>query len=144
MTTEAPPAPPEGRSADEDELKAKAAAAGNGKPEGDEKPVSHEGGDAPGEGEGESAPVISLEIPGEGQLTLTVGGTKPETSTVKLVGGKMDISGGDFDKGAPVNILIKGVVTEVSFIDSYDQYGNIKGTERRHKVRPFGVERITD
>lgn len=85
---------------------------------------------------------LRLEIPGEGQLTLTVGGAKPDSCTVKLVGGKMDVADGDFDKGAPINLLIKGVVTEVSFVDRYDQYGQIAGTERRHKVRPFEVERV--
>ena len=96
-----------------------------------------------GEERGEQAlEPLRLEIPGEGQLTLTVGGAKPDSCTVKLVGGKMDVADGDFDKGAPINLLIKGVVTEVSFVDRYDQYGQIAGTERRHKVRPFEVERV--
>lgn len=98
-----------------------------------------------GENDSEEEPeVLKLEIEGEGQLTLTVGGKKPEASTIKLVGGKMDIAEGDFDKGSRINLLLGCVVTEVSFVDTYDQYGNISGTERRHKVRPLRVERVRD
>jgi len=98
-----------------------------------------------GERANEHAPeLLELIIEGEGQLTLTVGGRKPESSTIKLVGGKMDIAEGDFDKGSSINLLLGCVVTEVSFVDTYDQYGQINGTERRHKVRPLRVERVRD
>lgn len=98
-----------------------------------------------GEEPGEQAPEqIALVIEGEGQLTLTVGGRKPEASTIKLVGGKMDIAQGDFDKGAHLNLLLGVVVSSVEFVDTYDQFGNVSGTERRHKVRPLRVERVRD
>ena len=98
-----------------------------------------------GERANEHAPeLLELVIEGEGQLTLTVGGRKPEASTIKLVGGAMDIASGDFDKGSTLNLLLGCVVTSVEFIDTYDQYGQINGTERRHKVRPLRVERVRD
>jgi len=98
-----------------------------------------------GEEKGEQEPeILKLAIPGEGQLTLTVGGRKPETCTVKLVGGKMDVADGDFDKGSTINLLLQCVVKSIEFVDAYDQYGNISGTERRHKVFPLRVERVRD
>lgn len=97
------------------------------------------------EGKDEAEPeLVGLEIQGDGQLTLTVGGAKPDTSTVRLIGGKMDVSGGDFDKGQEVKLLIHAVVSSVEFSDTRDQYGNLSGTERRHKVRPLRVERLKD
>lgn len=99
--------------------------------------------DAEGAGE-EEQELLNLAIQGEGQLTLTVGGAKPEVSTVKLIGGKMDVSEGDFDKGAEIKLLIHARVSSVEFVDTYDQYGNLSGTERRHKVRPLRVERLRD
>jgi len=96
------------------------------------------------EGVEEEQELLNLAIEGEGQLTLTVGGAKPEVSTVKLIGGKMDVSEGDFDKGAEIKLLIHARVSSVEFVDTYDQYGNLSGTERRHKVRPLRVERLRD
>lgn len=107
------------------------------KADGDFKPDAEPTPDA-------EAEILSLEIEGDGQLTLTVGGAKPETSSITLIGGKMDVSGGDFDKGQEVKLLIHGVVAAVTFEDSRDQYGNISGTERKHKVRPLRVERLKD
>lgn len=132
-----------GASAEEQERLAKAAkdadANDNGNGAAPEGAVEHDTG-----GEAEEPDIVTLEIDGDGQLTLTVGGAKPEVSTVKLVGGKMDVAGGDFDKGQEIKLLIHGVVAEVAFIDTRDQYGNISGTERRHKIRPLRVERLKD
>jgi hypothetical protein len=69
------------------------------------------------------------------QLSFTVGGKKPTTSGVRLVGGKLDIER-QFLKGETIVLRIEAVIGEVSFIDQHDAAtGQVVGAERRHKAR---------
>ena len=100
-------------------------------------------GDPPGEGEGEQAQT-ALAIPGVGQLNLQVGGAKPEVSTVKLRGGRIEIANsGQFRKGEIVNLLLKVRVDEVHFVDKHDNTtGDLTQSERRHIAKQIGVEKV--
>lgn len=121
-------------------------AAASGAEGGEQPPAEHEGeqpkADLEGEGEGEQAlPAIILE--GDGQLSLRVGGAKPDKATVKLRGGSIGIPQGQYEKGDTVNLMVKVKCAEVHFVDKTDgQTGEVTETERRHVFKISGVERI--
>jgi hypothetical protein len=144
-------APPEGRSATEDELRkqAEAAEAEGGpspapedpSPNGTGPDAEHEG-EQPGEGAGEQAEP-ALAIHGKGQLSLTVGGATPDKSEVKLRGGSIEMPQGQFKKGEIVNLMVKVQVAEVHLVDKIDNStGEITGTVRRHVAKIKGVEQV--
>lgn len=111
--------------------------AGNGGP-----PEGEGGGEFPGEGEEEQGPP-PIAIEGEGQLSLQVGGNKPDSATVKLRGGSIAIPAGQLKKGDVVNLLVKVQVAEVHLVDKIDNStGEITATERRHIAKIKGVEKV--
>jgi hypothetical protein len=69
-----------------------------------------------------------------GQLTLNVGGGKqPTTSTLRLVGGKIEVDG-QYAKGETIVVRIEAVVNEIGFKDQEDsKTGQVVGCERRHR-----------
>jgi hypothetical protein len=74
-------------------------------------------------------------IVGSGQLSFSVGGKRPTTSGLRLVGGKLDVEG-SFTKGETVVLRVEAVVGEVAFIDQVDaKTDQVVGCERRHKAR---------
>lgn len=82
-------------------------------------------------------------IAGSGQLSFTVGGKRPTTSGLRLVGGKLDVEG-SFTKGETVALRIEAVVGEVAFIDQVDaKTDQVVGCERRHKARIRAVSVIS-
>lgn len=81
-----------------------------------------------------------LPIPGtRPELSLSAGGAAPQDATMKFRGGSLAVEG-EFEKGAVIRVWAEISVDEVHFVDSKDEFGNIKGTTRRHIGR---VRRIT-
>lgn len=76
-----------------------------------------------------------------GQLTLSVGGGKqPTSSTLRLVGGKIDVDG-QYSKGEALVLRIECVVNEVAFKDEADsKTGQVVGCARNHRARVTGVK----
>ena len=120
------------------ESDAEAIAASNGRPDTDAEPDA----DLEGEGNDEQA-IPELVVEGDGQLTLKVGGRKPDKSTVKLRGGSISIPRGQFEKGDTVNLLVKVTCSEVHLVDKRDNTtGEVVETERRQIMKITGVERV--
>jgi hypothetical protein len=89
-------------------------------------------------------PTPPLQIPIEGMgttITTTPGGDKPQTASISLRGGKLNISG-EFKKGDVVEFYVRARVSEVNFVDTVDKYGEVTGTERKHVVKPIAVRRL--
>lgn len=69
------------------------------------------------------------------QLSFSVGGKKPTTTSVRLTGGKVNIPG-SYAKGSKLVLHLEVRVGEVAFVDEHDPKTNqIIGCERRHKAR---------
>lgn len=77
----------------------------------------------------------------QGQLSLNVGGRKPDTSTVSLRGGQIAVEG-QLQKGDTVTLLITARVGEVVIADKMDPAGFVKATTRRHVLRTESVRRL--
>lgn len=96
--------------------------------------------------EGQAAdeqPAPELEVEGTGQLSLKVGGVKPEKATMKLRGGSIHVAQGQIEKGESINLLVKATCAEVHFVDKRDTAtGEITGTERRQIMKITGVEKV--
>lgn len=126
------------RSPDEEALAQQAAEAGDPP----EPTPESEAGALEGEHPEEQAR-IAIQLPGDGQLSLQVGGNKPDKATVKLRGGSIEVPDGQYKKGDLVNLLIKVQCAEVHFVDKIDNStGEIVGTERRQIFKVKGVERV--
>lgn len=149
MSVEAP-APPETK---EGEEPLAGAPAGNGGPQSvpDPDPAQEPGAEEPaagfpGEGEPEEDPpaIPELVIEGARQLSMKVGGSKPDESLVKMRGGSIAVgNGGEFEKGSLVDLTVRCRVQEVHFVDKVDkQTGEIVGTVRRHILKPERVEKV--
>jgi hypothetical protein len=91
-------------------------------------------GPFPDDGDGQ------LLIPGTSAgLTLKVGGKKPTTASVRLVGGKVDING-QFDKQDRIALYVEAVIVDVQFPDTIDsKTGQVTSCERKHIARITGV-----
>lgn len=79
-----------------------------------------------------------------GQISLQVGGKRPTSTSLRVVGGAVDVEQ-EFAKGQTVVIRMEAEITEVAFVDQRDQRtGQVVGCERRHKARPVevSVERV--
>ena len=73
------------------------------------------------------------------QLSFAVGGKRPTTSGLRLVGGKLDIEQ-MFSKGEKVVLQIEAEIRAVEFVDQVDgATGQVIGSERRHKASIVGV-----
>jgi hypothetical protein len=102
---------------------------------------------ASGEGDGDDAVEPAFPTPellGEGQLTLNVGGEKPDTSEVKMRGTSIEVPNkGQFSKGQFVDVVVRCRVAEVHMVDKFDNAtGTVVGTVRRHIMKPLKVERV--
>jgi hypothetical protein len=84
-----------------------------------------------------------LVVDAGGQLTLNVGGGKqPTTSTLRIVGGKIEVDG-EYKKGQTVALRLEVVVNEVSFKDQHDpKTSQVVGCARNHRGRVVGVHVI--
>jgi hypothetical protein len=79
-----------------------------------------------------------------GQLSLAVGGRKPDTSTFKMKGGEVKIREGQFTKGESVWCKVLLRVDEIKFVDGHDEYGTVNSTKRVHIAKPIHVERVEE
>jgi hypothetical protein len=87
--------------------------------------------------------VIQLSIDGDGDLTLTVGGAKPDEAVLTFGGGEIKLGKGQFKKGQRVAIMLVGPVVEVGNRDMYDRKTNtIAKVKRKHLMVPDTVRRI--
>lgn len=109
-----------------------------------EEPQPQDPGELEGEAAGEQAPpTIELEIEGDGQLSLRVGGRQPDVASVKLRGGSIRVPRGDYERGDTLDLLCKVRCCEVHFVDKIDgSTGEITETERRHVFKVVGVEKV--
>lgn len=86
-------------------------------------------------------PPMQLALPGtKDTLNLTAGGQRPTASEIRFMGGKQPIEGA-FEKGEVIECIVRVRIGEVAFVDSHDEYGNVKDTKRVHKGRLIGVVR---
>lgn len=73
------------------------------------------------------------------QLSFAVGGKKPTSTALTLVGGKIEV-GESFQKGQRIRLEIVAEVGEVAFVDQRDaKTGQVIGCERKHKARILSV-----
>lgn len=98
--------------------------------------------DHPGESPDEQ-PIPDVELEGDGQLTLGVGGEKPTKATVKLRNRSIGIPVGQYQKGDVVDLLLTVRCDVVALIDKHDEStGQITEIERRHGFSVTNVERV--
>lgn len=84
-----------------------------------------------------------LEIEASGQLSIKVGGEKPDTAQVRLQGGSIQLREGQFEKGEYVNLVVKARCAEVHFVDKIDKAtGDVVEVIRRHKLKIEHVEKV--
>ena len=128
----------------EDELARKRAEQNGGEPAGDfpGEGDQERGGDTAADADLEPA-IPPLTMEGEGQLSLDVGGEKPNISQVKMRGASIELPDGQFKKGQRVSLAIEGRVAKIEFEDKIDpQTGDVVSTVRRHHIRVEGVEQV--
>lgn len=70
------------------------------------------------------------------QLTFDVGGKAPDGSTLRVVGGRIEIEG-QYEKGDMLKVEMLVEVRSVEFADEVDKKtGQVVGCERRQKAQP--------
>lgn len=107
--------------------------------------VGEGGEDAEGKGEGEEGlPPLQLEGLGSGQLSLRIGGPRPDVATAKLVGAKIELPEGEFQPGDIINATVRLRCTKVSIIDKVNNStGDVNEREREHIFRTLAIERVS-
>lgn len=86
-------------------------------------------------------PPMQLALPGtKDTMNLTAGGQRPSASEIRFMGGKQPIEG-SYEKGDVIECVVRVRIGEVAFVDSHDEYGNVKETKRVHKGRLISVVR---
>lgn len=87
-------------------------------------------------------PPMQIPLPGlDADITSAFGGRAPDTSEIKLLGGKMPIEG-SFPKGTVLDLHVRVKVTGVLGQDTVDAFGQEESTIRRHMARMISVRRI--
>lgn len=96
----------------------------------------------PLEGEAGDGPDLHDEVvlEGDGQLTLAIGGRKPNVSKVVLRGGQIPFNG-EAKKGDHVALRVECVVGEIHVIDKIDsQTREVVETIRKHVLKVEGAQ----
>lgn len=116
-----------------------------------EKPTASTNGDGDGEGreplDGEhgdeqpkpKAPPIELE--GQGQLSLKIGGKAPDKATAKLVGGKIAIPKGEYQPGEVIEAVVRLRVWKVAITHKVNDGETIE-VEREHQFKMLQIEKV--
>ena len=78
-----------------------------------------------------------------GQLTMAVGGRKPDSSEFKIKGKAVAVEG-QFEKGSMVRLEVMVSVNDLHFIDKKDHTGTVVHTTRRHIANVESVRRIAE
>lgn len=90
-------------------------------------------------------PPMQIALPGDWDTMADgFGGASPDSSEIRLLGGKMPIEGpieGSFPKGAEFDIVVRVKVTGVLGQDFTDDWGTVQRTVRRHMARMISVKR---
>lgn len=98
--------------------------------------------DLEGSGPEEQGPP-TIELLGNGQLSLKIGGGRPDVATAKLKGGKMDIPQGEFQPGDIVEAVVRMRCTEVGIHDKTNHMtGEVNERERRHGFHLLSIEKV--
>lgn len=106
------------------------------------EPLDGEHADETGEqGKAEKAPEPSLELQGEGQLSLKIAGPVPNKATAKMVGGKIAIPEGEYQPGEVIEAVVRIQCTKVSVIDKMNN-GERTEREREHQFKLRQIERV--
>lgn len=86
-------------------------------------------------------PPMQIALPGDWDtIGEAFGGRAPDTSEIRLLGGKMPIEG-SFPKGTVLDLLVRVKVTGVLGQDTVDAFGQEESTIRRHMARMIAVRR---
>lgn len=94
------------------------------------------------EGEDGSASNDAFVMDAGGQLSFAVSGKKPTGSSLRIVGGRTDVSG-QFEKGQTIRVELVLRCDEVAFVDEVDrETQQVVACERRHKFRLVQAPRI--
>lgn len=81
-------------------------------------------------------------LEGDGQLSLTIGGKKPNVSKVLLRGGQIPFTG-EARKGDHLALRVECVVGEIHVIDKIDSgTRDVVETVRKHVLKVEGVELV--
>lgn len=114
-----------------------------GKQETEEEPVAPPYAPEDGEQGGDDA-LAALVLDAGGQLTFGVGGKRPTDSSLRIVGGKIDVQG-QYEKGQTITATVELVIGEVSFRDRHDaKTGQVTGCDRAHKARITAIRVASD
>lgn len=100
----------------------------------------------PLEGEGDDAVETheAVVIPGDGQLSLSVGGEKPTVSKILIRGGQIPFTG-QMKKGEHVTITMELRCAEVHLIDKIDSNTReVTETVRKHVLKVEGAQKVED
>lgn len=89
-------------------------------------------------------PPMQIPLPGDFGSTITTefGGRDPDTSEIRLLGGKMPIEG-SFAKGTIIDLHVRVKVTGVLGQDTTDDFGETQHTTRRHLAHMISVKRLS-
>lgn len=94
------------------------------------------------EQEEKPTPPMQIALPGDWDtISSSFGGADPDSSEIRLLGGKMPIEG-SFAKGSEFNVLVRVKVTGVIGQDVTDEWGTVDRTVRRHLARMISVRRV--
>lgn len=107
----------------------------------EEAPV---GGDPEDAVEPKPTPPMQIPLPGDfgSKITTEFGGRDPDTSEIRLLGGKMPIEG-SFAKGTIIDLHVRVKVTGVLGQDTTDDFGETQHTTRRHLAHMLSVKRLS-
>lgn len=93
--------------------------------------------------EGAPEQVEQLSIEGDGNLTATVGGRRPDEAVLTIQGGEIKMGKGQFDKGQRVRLVVEGYVAEIHSKDVRDpKTGQIAKSKKKHVVKADFMERV--
>jgi hypothetical protein len=113
-----------------------------------EKPVSTNGngeGREPLDGEhGDEQPkpkAPPIELEGQGQLSLKIGGKAPDKATAKLVGGKIAIPKGEYQPGEVIEAVVRLRVSKVAVTHKVNDGETIE-VEREHQFKMLQIEKV--
>jgi hypothetical protein len=130
-----------GAAATQDPPKAKAGegAEANGNGEAAREPLDGEHRD---EGQQDSKPKAPpIELEGQGQLSLKIGGRTPDKATAKLVGGKIAIPKGEYQPGEVIEAVVRLRVSKVGITHKVNDGETIE-VEREHQFKMLQIEKV--
>jgi hypothetical protein len=80
-----------------------------------------------------------------GQLSLSVGGRKPDSAAFKMKSAEVKLRDkSQFTKGETVELTVIARIDDVTFRDMHDEYGTVTATKRIHTAKPINVDRVAD